>query len=214
MLGAGQAPVRMLNRGASAFDGDSRVEVVRGDVTEPADVDRAVKGCGRIYHLAGLVSRNPADEPSCTGSMCEGTRLAARSRARNGVERVMVASSSGHDRREPRRTRFTPKSPATRTPRPSRWPYYVEQDRRGEAGAGVLRQNKTADRRGEPFAAARARRRARIFHRRHRRLSRRPGALVSLPAGSTFVDARDGAAGRSWPPWSGDGRASDICWAE
>ena len=68
------APLRVLNRGASAYDSDARVEVVRGDVTVTADVERAVNGCARVYHLAGWVSRNPADSARLHQIHVEGTR--------------------------------------------------------------------------------------------------------------------------------------------
>ncbi len=95
MLAAGQTAVRVVNRGASAYDADQRIEVVRGDVTLASAVDRAVQGCGRIYHLAGWVSRDPADAPKLEQIHVEGTKLILKAAQRHGVERVTIASSSG-----------------------------------------------------------------------------------------------------------------------
>lgn len=95
LLEAGPGPVRVLNRGASSYDSDLRVEVVRGDVTKAEDVDRAVQGCARVYHLAGLVSRDPDDFLKLMRIHSEGTGYVLESAHKHGVERVVVASSSG-----------------------------------------------------------------------------------------------------------------------
>ena len=95
LLAPDRSPVRVLARGASAYDSDKRVEVIRGDVTSASDVERAVKGCGVIYHLAGWVSRDPADAPKLRQIHVEGTRLILESAKKFGVERVTIASSSG-----------------------------------------------------------------------------------------------------------------------
>ena len=58
--------VRILARPASrlkALEG-SPVEVVRGDILEPDSVAAAVKGCARVFHVAGdyrLWARAPAE---------------------------------------------------------------------------------------------------------------------------------------------------------
>ena len=95
-LAAGpEAKLRLLNRSPSAFDTDARVEVIRGDVTVDADVERAVAGCGLVYHLAGFVSRDPADAPKLHRIHVDGTRSLLEKALKHGVERVVVASSSG-----------------------------------------------------------------------------------------------------------------------
>lgn len=92
---AARPVLRLLNRSASPFDADARLEVIRGDVTNPADVERAVTGCGRIFHLAGLVSRDPADAPKLHRIHVDGTRSLLEVAKKQGVERVLIASSSG-----------------------------------------------------------------------------------------------------------------------
>lgn len=49
--------VRMLALPQEAVPSNwtARVEVVRGDITRPDDVERAVQGCARVFHLAALV---------------------------------------------------------------------------------------------------------------------------------------------------------------
>ena len=70
-------------------------DCVRGDITDPAAVDRAVAGVREIYHLAGLVSRDPRDAAQMHRVHVEGTRLLCEAALRHGVERVVVSSSSG-----------------------------------------------------------------------------------------------------------------------
>jgi dihydroflavonol-4-reductase len=91
LLRQGESPVRILTRA----DNLSGVEVVRGDITNPADVENAVRGSGQIYHLAGLVSRKRTDADRMHRIHVEGTRLVCEAAALHGVERVVVVSSSG-----------------------------------------------------------------------------------------------------------------------
>lgn len=92
LLDAGFA-VRVLCRGQADFP--APVEVVRGDVTVPADVDRAVQGVDAVFHLAGMVSRNPADAPLLAQVHVDGTHHVCDAAARSGVARLVHASSSG-----------------------------------------------------------------------------------------------------------------------
>ncbi len=92
---AGAGPLRLLNRRDSAYDRDPDVEVVRGDVTDPASVDRAVAGCEVVYHLAGFVSRDPKDASRLYEVHVAGTRHVCEAALRHGVERVVAVSSSG-----------------------------------------------------------------------------------------------------------------------
>jgi dihydroflavonol-4-reductase len=95
LLARGGQPLRLLCRGASKWDGAAGVEVVRGDVTSAVDVDRAVEGAGSVYHLAGLVSRDPKDNVRLYQTHVGGTRLVCEAALKHQVERVVVASSSG-----------------------------------------------------------------------------------------------------------------------
>jgi dihydroflavonol-4-reductase len=87
--------LRVLCRGPSAWDGDSAVTVVRGDVTSADDLDRAMESVGRVYHLAGVVSRDPAMAMELHRVHVQGTRLVCEAALKHGAERVVVASSSG-----------------------------------------------------------------------------------------------------------------------
>jgi len=92
LLDAGFA-VRALCR--SEGDLLPRVEIVKGDVTSPSDVDRALQGIDAIFHLAGMVSRNPADAPLLAQVHVGGTRNVCDAAARHNVSKLVHASSSG-----------------------------------------------------------------------------------------------------------------------
>jgi len=118
--------IRVLCRGASTFDQDSAVEVVRGDVTESRDVDRAMEGAGYVYHLAGFVSRDPRDAERLMRAHVEGTRNVCESSIKHRVERVVVVSSSG--------TIAVSKQPVVHDEQAGykndivgRWPYYLSK---------------------------------------------------------------------------------------
>jgi dihydroflavonol-4-reductase len=69
------------------------VEVVRGDVTDPESVRVAAAGCGRVFHLAGVVSHERRDELRLRAVNVEGTR-AVLAAAEPGARIVHVSSVS------------------------------------------------------------------------------------------------------------------------
>ena len=90
-----QEPLRLLCRGQSLWDNVPGIEIARGDITDAAAVDTAVQGCARVYHLAGIVSRDPKDAPQLFRVHVEGTRNVCESALRHAVDRVVAVSSSG-----------------------------------------------------------------------------------------------------------------------
>jgi dihydroflavonol-4-reductase len=87
--------VRGLARSPSPILADLGVEEVRGDVTCADEVAAALAGCEGVFHLAGLVSRDPDDGQRMMRVHVDGTRTVLAECARAGVRRVVVASSSG-----------------------------------------------------------------------------------------------------------------------
>jgi dihydroflavonol-4-reductase len=87
------APLRLLLRDPRSAPADA--EVVHGDVTSPEDVRRAAEGVGQIYHLAGIVSRHPKDDPQVYRVHIEGTRNVCAGALAAGADKVVVVSSSG-----------------------------------------------------------------------------------------------------------------------
>ena len=84
--------VRVLMRSGAAFPG---AESVKGDVRDPGSLRRALQGVEGLYHLAGLVSRDPADARKMYELHLDWTRNLLAEAERAGVGRVVLASSSG-----------------------------------------------------------------------------------------------------------------------
>jgi dihydroflavonol-4-reductase len=72
------------------------VEVVRGDIMDPASCDAAVAGCERVYHAAAgflMWSRDP--ERDIVQPSVAGTRTVLGAAARARVEKVLYVSTGG-----------------------------------------------------------------------------------------------------------------------
>ena len=82
--------VRLLVRSGAPVEG-----AVKGDVRDVDSIRRALHGIEAVYHLAGLVSRDPADARKMYELHVDGTRNLLGEAARAGVSRVVLASSSG-----------------------------------------------------------------------------------------------------------------------
>src|SRR5262245_29895857 len=89
--------VRVLARPTSslrALEGCA-VEVVRGDILDPASVAGAVTGCAQVFHVAAdyrLWAKDPAE---IYRNNVDGTRIMLEACAQAGVERVVYTSSVG-----------------------------------------------------------------------------------------------------------------------
>ena len=92
MLRSAGHEVRVLVRsGAPLAD----VETFKGDVLDPESLRRALLGVEGLYHLAGLVSRDPADARRMYELHVDGTRNVLAAAARAKLSRIVLASSSG-----------------------------------------------------------------------------------------------------------------------
>jgi len=72
-----------------------RVEAVRGSVTSASDLAAAMKGVTRVYHLAGLVSHKAEEARRMYSVHVDGTRLLCQAAVNAGVQRIVLASTSG-----------------------------------------------------------------------------------------------------------------------
>jgi dihydroflavonol-4-reductase len=81
--------VRSMSRSGEGEGG------VKADMRDPASLRAALKGCDGLYHLAGLVSRDPADARKMYELHVDGTRHLLRAAHEASVKRVVLASSSG-----------------------------------------------------------------------------------------------------------------------
>lgn len=118
--------VRVMARAETPFLADLPVQLVRGDVTSADDCRRAVAGCDAVFHLAGLVSRDPDDGQRMMRIHVDGTRRLLEAAHQVGVRRVVLASTSGtiavsrdpvvHDEGSPYATEVV-----------AGWPYYASK---------------------------------------------------------------------------------------
>lgn len=85
-------------------------ELVRGDVTVPADVDRAAQGRDWVFHLAANVSHG-SDKAAIWTPNTEGTRHVAEAAMKAGVQRLVFTSSASVYGRNVARRGLTETSP-------------------------------------------------------------------------------------------------------
>ncbi len=95
LVASGGYQVTTLARTRSPILADLGVEELSGDVTSAEDCARAVAGCDGVFHIAGLVSRDPDDGQRMMRVHVDGTRTLFDACAAAGVKRIVVASSSG-----------------------------------------------------------------------------------------------------------------------
>lgn len=89
------ACLRLLSRGAEISSHGPRVETVRGDIICAEDVLCAAEGVNEIYHLAGVVSRDPKDQEILYRTHIEGSRNVCEAARRWSASKVVAVSSSG-----------------------------------------------------------------------------------------------------------------------
>ena len=69
-------------------------EVARGDVLDEDALVAAMRGCARLYHVAGINTMCPTDPAGMFHVNVRGAEIAVRAAARAGVERVILTSSA------------------------------------------------------------------------------------------------------------------------
>lgn len=88
------ARLRLLCRGPSPWDAEPTVEVVRGDITSPEDVDRALVGVDEVYHTVGVVVGERQDTELVFRVRVEGVRNLCEAALKHGVRKLVVVSES------------------------------------------------------------------------------------------------------------------------
>jgi dihydroflavonol-4-reductase len=86
--------VRALVRGGSVVDG-LPVQVMTGDLRDPASLERAVAGCGLLFHVAADYRLWARDPRELYRSNVDGTRNILAAALEAGVERVVYTSTVG-----------------------------------------------------------------------------------------------------------------------
>jgi dihydroflavonol-4-reductase len=109
------------------------VQVVSGSVTDPDAAARAVAGVTQVYHLAGYVSRKPAEAPRMYAVHVNGTRVLCAAARGAGVKRVLLASTSGTIAVSERADEMPDETCAPPLHLIARWPYYASKYYQEEA---------------------------------------------------------------------------------
>lgn len=95
LLEKGEKNIRVLTTSAPDWLQENGLELIEGSITSPEIVSIALEGVQLIYHLAGRVSRNDADKRSMYAVHVDGTRILCEAARQAGVQRIVLASSSG-----------------------------------------------------------------------------------------------------------------------
>jgi dihydroflavonol-4-reductase len=103
------------------------VEVVVGSILNPADVARVLEGVSHVYHLAGFVSRKPADGHRMFQVHVHGTRLLCEAALQAVVKRILMVSTSGTVAVSKRADEMPDEDSPTPLELVSRWPYYTSK---------------------------------------------------------------------------------------
>lgn len=95
LVGRGRS-VRALTRSAAGWEAlaAAGADPVRGDLADPASLERAMAGCGVVYHVAGLNGFCLPDPSALTAANVEGTRAVVRAAGAAGVRRIVYTSSA------------------------------------------------------------------------------------------------------------------------
>lgn len=72
-----------------------KLKLVLGDITKPADIEKAVAGCSQVYHLASLVDIWNQDPQQFLRVNVDGTKNLLIACQNAGVERILICSSCG-----------------------------------------------------------------------------------------------------------------------
>jgi len=90
-----EAKLRLLCRSGWLGAPSHRIEVIQGDITSAKDVLDAAAGVAEVYHLAGIVQRDPKDPALLNRVHVEGTRNVCEAIREQGVSKAVLVSSSG-----------------------------------------------------------------------------------------------------------------------
>ena len=87
--------VRVLVRSRAKLEDlqELRLDVIEGDVTNPESLDRACRGVGGVFHLAGLIAYSKAQRAAMEQVNVQGTKNVIEAIRKNGSPRLLHLSS-------------------------------------------------------------------------------------------------------------------------
>ena len=97
LIGAGATNLRVLTRSPAPQLEELGIEVIEGSLLDADDLEQAVKGVDRVYHLAGRVERDRKKAHLMYELHVDGTRLLLKALkdSDTDIEKIVVASTSG-----------------------------------------------------------------------------------------------------------------------
>ncbi len=87
--------LRIFSYGPCPWEGRPGFEVVSGNICDARQVEKAMEGCGQVYHLAGIVSRDPRDRGRLFDVHVGGTRNICEAAVKHRPDKIVAVSSSG-----------------------------------------------------------------------------------------------------------------------
>ena len=175
------------------------VTAMRGDILDPASIEKAAAGCDGAFHCAGKVSRRPEDAEELHKIHVDGTKNVLDACVKQNVRRAVVASTSGTVAVSDDPDHVATEEDDTPIALINRWPYYRSKV---YAEKAALERNGAALPNGESFEVVcvnptlllgpgdvngSSTDDVRLF------LERKIHAIP--PGGLSYVDARDAAEG-------------------
>jgi len=192
LLAAESPRLRVLARSKAPELQERGVEVVEGSILDESACVTALEGVSAVYHLAGQVSRNPDDGAALYKVHVQGTSILCRAAKKAGVERIVLASTSGTIAVTENGDTIPDESFAPPLKLIGKWPYYTSK----------LYQEETARRECQGGPELVILNPSLLLGPGDKRLSSSEDVLRLLaseipvipPGGVNFVDVRDAAA--------------------
>ena len=192
LLAAESPRIRVLARSKAPELQERGVEVVEGSILDESACVTALEGVSAVYHLAGQVSRNPDDGAALYKVHVQGTSILCRAAKKAGVERIVLASTSGTIAVTENGDTIPDESFAPPLKLIGKWPYYTSK----------LYQEETARRECQGGPELVILNPSLLLGPGDKRLSSSEDVLRLLaseipvipPGGVNFVDVRDAAA--------------------
>jgi dihydroflavonol-4-reductase len=97
LLADGERVRVFAHRGSTQGDesGDKGCEVIWGDIRNLSDVEQAIKGVDKVYHLVSNFRKGGSDKPDAYAVNVEGTKNVLSAAKKHGVGRVVHCSTIG-----------------------------------------------------------------------------------------------------------------------
>lgn len=192
LLSSDTARLRVLARSSVPDLRERGVEVIEGSILDENACASALEGASAVYHLAGQVSRNPDDGAALYKVHVQGTSILCRAAKKAGVERIVLASTSGTIAVTENGDKVPDESFAPPLKLIGKWPYYTSK----------LYQEETARRECQGGPELVILNPSLLLGPGDKRLSSSEDVLRLLaceipvipPGGVNFVDVRDAAA--------------------